>query len=974
MDNNNVSERIKECRQNRSAVLDLSHCNLKEIPGKVCELTWLTGLNIISNQISDLEGLKGLTSLTELYLSGNEISEIASLKGLTSLTNLELYNNEISDIEGLKGLTSLTNLYLSGNKISDIEWLKGLTFLTNLHLNRNEISEIANLNGLTSLTNLYLNDNEILDIEGLNGLTSLTTLDLSDNEISEIASLKYLTSLTELYLNGNEISEIASLKDLTSLTNLYLRANQITEIYPVQNLFKLRVLNFNDNNITDITALTRLTELIYLNLANNGVTSVEPLEQLQKLRFLDLNNNQTTHLPNWVGQSKMDIVLRKQASSSDNVFNLYCNPIENIPLEIIDLGNEAIRGYMATLDEKAKPINEIKVIFLGEGASGKTSLMKRFCGQGFDKNEPQTHGINIKNRDSGVHLKLWDFGGQDIMHHTHQFFLTPKSVYVLVLNAREKSAAEYWLRMIEVFGGDSPIIVVMNKIDENPAAQENMKVLTEKYPAIKGYVRLSCQTDDGLEEFHKTIVNITTDLLHVKTRWGAAWLLVKEKLEEMRGGNNLKDYISYENYQKLCEERGVTAEQQDILIKWLNRLGIVTYFEDTGLNETNVINPEWLTEAFYAVINNKTVANQFGILELNQLPRILDKDRYSDKKYDFLLKLMIKFELCQQINPQTYLFPDHLTRLEPEFAFDIESALKFRFKYDSFLPKSILPKFVVRRYHQKRDELLWRSGMVIKHDFLKAEAFIRLDEELGELNIFVAGDDKRGFLYDIVSEFNNIHQSFKGLKYKKLIPCVCSECKNQLKPFYFNYDMLEKAVEKGRKDYPCDKSFIDVSIRELLGILFTEKDIEHIITQFINSRPFQIKKHLDSCDIDAFIEFVKSLFDSIPYLLIGKEEKSYHLPFQILLRSTYSDQARAEEMGNKGRIDSFVETDKYIYIFELKYNASAKTAMKQIHDRQYYKAYSQSQKQIILVGINFSEQKRNISDHVVEKMPPAANA
>ncbi len=717
-----------------------------------------------------------------------------------------------------------------------------------------------------------------------------------------------------------------------------------------------------------------LTWLTRLNMNSNKITNIESLKDLTSLGSLDLNSNQITYLPNWVGQSKMDIVLRKEISWGESMFNLYDNPIENIPLEVVDLGNEVIHGYLETLDGNDKPINEIKVIFLGEGASGKTSLRKSFCGEEFDGSEPQTHGINIKDEDCGVHLKLWDFGGQDIMHHTHQFFLTTKSVYVLVLNAREKSTAEYWLRMIEVFGGDSPIIVVMNKIDENPSAQENMKVLTEKYPNIKGYVRLSCQTNEGVEEFRNLLIKITTELLHVKTRWGAAWLLVKLKLEEMRSGNNLKDYISYESYKKICEERGVTTEQQDILIKWLNRLGIVTYFEDTGLNETNVINPEWLTDAFYAIVNDKTIANQFGILELNQLPQILDKNRYSNRKYDFLLKLMIKFELCQQINHQVYLFPDLLTKQEPDFEFDIQNALKFRFQYDSFLPKAILPKFVVRRYHQKKEELLWRSGIVIKHDFLNSEAFIRLDEELGELNIFVEGDDKRGFLYDIVSEFNNIHKFFKGLKYKKSIHCICSECKNQRNPFYFDYDMLQKALDKGRKDYCCDISFIDVPIRDLLGILFTEKDIEHIITEFINSHPLQIKKHLESCDIDAFIQFVKSLFESIPYLLVGKEEKSYHVPFHILLRSTYNTQARAEEMQNKGRIDNVVETDKYIYIFELKYNASAKTAMGQIHDRQYYNAYSKSQKQIILVGINFSDQERNISDYAFEKMQPSARA
>jgi internalin A len=47
------------------------------------------------------------------------------------------------------------------------------------------------------------------------------------------------------------------------------------------------------------------------------------------------------------------------------------------------------------------------------------------------------------------------------MHATHQFFLTTRSLYLLVLNGRqgrEEADAEYWLNLIATFGGDSPVI------------------------------------------------------------------------------------------------------------------------------------------------------------------------------------------------------------------------------------------------------------------------------------------------------------------------------------------------------------------------------------------------------------------------------------------------------------------------------------------------------------------------------------
>jgi internalin A len=86
--------------------------------------------------------------------------------------------------------------------------------------------------------------------------------------------------------------------------------------------------------------------------------------------------------------------------------------------------------------------------------------------------QKKTEGIQItpwslKLNGEEVRLHVWDFGGQEIMHATHQFFLTERSLYLLVLNGREggeDADADYWLRLIESFGGNSPVIVVLNKI------------------------------------------------------------------------------------------------------------------------------------------------------------------------------------------------------------------------------------------------------------------------------------------------------------------------------------------------------------------------------------------------------------------------------------------------------------------------------------------------------------------------------
>ncbi len=72
-----------------------------------------------------------------------------------------------------------------------------------------------------------------------------------------------------------------------------------------------------------------------------------------------------------------------------------------------------------------------------------------------------------------------------------------------MLDGRKDEKPEYWLKLIENFGGDSPVLVVINKIDQNPAFELNRKFLGEKYSSIRGFYRLSCKSGEGIEEFLK---------------------------------------------------------------------------------------------------------------------------------------------------------------------------------------------------------------------------------------------------------------------------------------------------------------------------------------------------------------------------------------------------------------------------------------------------------------------------------------
>jgi internalin A len=199
------------------------------------------------------------------------------------------------------------------------------------------------------------------------------------------------------------------------------------------------------------------------------------------------------------------------------------------------------------LHTDARPLHEAKVLLVGQGNVGKTSLIERLIYNRYIKDQPQTDGLNVKRwnveiNSIDIRLNVWDFGGQEIYHATHQFFLTKKSLYLLVCNCRiseEENRIEYWLKLI---GDESPVIIVGNKRDEQPL-EINGKALCKKYPNIRGIIEVSCKTSDGIEELRTDILQQITNLKEVYDLLPLSWFEVKQKLEVMT-----EDFITYNRY------------------------------------------------------------------------------------------------------------------------------------------------------------------------------------------------------------------------------------------------------------------------------------------------------------------------------------------------------------------------------------------------------------------------------------------
>ncbi|MEA5551372.1 COR domain-containing protein [Anabaena cylindrica UHCC 0172] len=734
MSDQELLEIIQKAAKDKATKLNLSRKGLTALPAEIAQLTNLSELDLSGNQLTTLPvEIAQLTNLSQLDLRNNQLTTLpVEIAQLTKLSLLYLRNNQLTTFpEAIAQLTKLSLLYLKNNQLTTFpEAIAQLINISQLDLSYNQLTTLP---------------------EAIAQLTNISLLDLRNNQLKTLPeAIVQLTNLSQLYLRNNQLTTFPeAITQLTKLSQLYLSNNQLTTL-PVE--------------------IAQLTNLSQLYLRNNQLKTLpEAIAQLTNLSLLDLSYNQLTTLPVGI----------KQLSKLETL-DLRGNKL-NIPEEILGISwdklgepSKILSYYFSLQTEEQKPLNEAKVLLVGQGTVGKTSLVKRLIENKFDANERKTEGINIQNWDIEVNhqtirLNIWDFGGQEIMHATHQFFLTKRSLYLLVINAREdeqQNRIEYWLKIIESFGGDSPIILVGNKTDEHPL-DIDQKGLRDKYKNIKEILSISCKTGNGVDKLLAVIKREINKLEGIHDPLPLSWFEVKTCLEEMN-----KNYIDYSEYETICRREKITEElKQSTLIELLHQLGIILNFrDDPRVQDTSVLHPEWVTIGVYKILNDNLLMTQFrGILQRQQLQRILDCPEYPRNKQQFIIEMMGKFELCFPLEDRdSYLIPDLLPKQEPATG-DWENILAFQYHYN-VLPNSIISRFIVRMHHTADKQTWWRTGIVLK--YRNSRALIKSDQEDRKIFISITGDisTRKELLAMIRSQFDAIHQTFTGLDPKEKVP------------------------------------------------------------------------------------------------------------------------------------------------------------------------------------------------------------
>lgn len=724
-------EIIERANKNKETSLNLSKKKIKNLTPEICKLTDITELDISRNQIRFLPPEIGkLSNLTKLYLNDNQLEKLPPEIGLLkNLKELDISRNKLSGLpEEISKLSSLTILDLSRNQLKKLPEIGNLSKLIKLDLSRNEISKLPiKIGDLKNLLYLILDDNLLVNLPiQISNLINLKVLSANFNRLTKIPhEIRNLKQLNELHINSNKLVKLPSeIGNLESLRRLYIRNNELINLPPeIGNLANLENLDLRENKFS--------------NLPNE-------ISQLERLSVLDLDNN----------------------------------PITTPDSETIQNGVYAIKEYLATHEHQDRIIYEGKIIILGNVGVGKSSLLTRLIYNNYSEEIEATNSISTEkwqfvitdNQERNkIKLNILDFNSDEINNEIYQFYMSKRTLYILVLNNKTESENKdiyYWINNFHDFANDSTLIIVLNNFDDTNKTL-NLENLKNQLPKKeKEIYEINCKNGEGIDNLKRAIKKSILKLPLIKDKWPANWLTIKKTLETEK-----KNYMLFTNFSEVCGRNNITKNEEQIIAQTLNDIGVITYFkEDFTLL---FLKREWLTNAISEILNAKFIKERNGILFKKDLSFIFrDKVLYPIQIHDSILGLMKNHSFLIPIgeNGEKYIVRNLISKEGIDYSWNDENNFYLEYHYE-FLPKYIMIKFIasIDDYIIKKNNinLCWREGALIEK--VNTRALAKIFNTENKIEIKIEGKEKEILLAIIDDHFYRIHQKYEIKVTKRLI-------------------------------------------------------------------------------------------------------------------------------------------------------------------------------------------------------------
>ena len=501
-------------------------------------------------------------------------------------------------------------------------------------------------------------------------------IDLQHNELTVIPRcLLELPSLGEINLSHNQLTEIPDIPEWSAcLTVLDLSFNQLTNL-PLNAVAPIiRSLNLSHNNFRTVPlCVCSFVTLHSLNLSDNPDILTLPAEmgKLSMLNRLYLNNLKDLNDPP--------------------------RNLQKDPHDCIHYLNSKLRC--------AKGFYRMKLMLVGLANRGKTTLAKRL--QGKECGNESTVGVDVSEwwfkpslGKKPYHFSIWDFGGQREYYATHQCFLSPRSLYLLLFNLKDKEKGveelKPWLNNIALRAPRSCVIIIGTHLDEVASEEEREEVdvllhkvgiLAESYNNKLQIVEvMPVGLKNRIENIGLLKEAIYNHAANYKTRAGvhimgqkipASYHALDKQLEvvqqEVRQGFR-EPIMHSEEFATMVQQMNLADIQDEEELKtatlFLTDVGSLLHYDDRShnLHELYFVDPRWLCDMMSKVVTIKE-RNPFvknGILYSKDIPLLFKDEKFPWKYFEQYLTLLDRFEIALLLDNRRVLIPSMLPEDQPE--------------------------------------------------------------------------------------------------------------------------------------------------------------------------------------------------------------------------------------------------------------------------------------------------------------------
>ena len=128
--------------------------------------------------------------------------------------------------------------------------------------------------------------------------------------------------------------------------------------------------------------------------------------------------------------------------------------------------------------------------------------------------------------------------------------------------------------------------------------------------------------------------------------------------------------------------------------------------------------------------------------------------------------------------------------------------------------------------------------------------------------------------------------------------------------------------------------------------------------------PFAVRKFAEDFkkgDAEGLMKRFEAFFADADYEIVGDAELYFQNTMYVMCK-LMGQYVQVERHTSNGRMDIVVQTDQYVYIMELKMDASADEALKQIEDKAYAKPFAADPRKLFKIGVGFSSETRRIKE------------